>query len=75
MKNLVEDTYKKNGNRKVVIISHSLGGPFSLYFLNRQTQEWKDKYLESFVPISAPFAGATKIMRMYSSGEWQLKQT
>ena len=75
MKNLVEDTYKKNGNRKVVIISHSLGGPFSLYFLNKQTQEWNDKYLESFVPISAPFAGATKILRMYSSGKCRLEPT
>ncbi|XP_072013227.1 lysosomal phospholipase A and acyltransferase-like [Amphiura filiformis] len=69
LKHLIEDTYKINGNRKVVLISHSLGGPFTLYFLNKMTPDWKNKFLESFVPIAAPFAGATKIKRMFSSGD------
>ncbi len=74
-KNLVEDTYKINGNRKVVLISHSLGGPFTLRFLNNMTKDWKNKFIDSFVPIAAPFAGATKILRMFSSGEFMPEGT
>lgn len=69
LKKLIEDTFTLNNNRKVVIITHSLGGLYGLYFLNHMEQSWKDKYIQSFAPISSPFAGAAKIMRLFASGD------
>ena len=38
---LVEDTFLKNFNSKVVLVSHSLGGIFTTWFLNHQPHSWK----------------------------------
>jgi lysophospholipase-3 len=35
---LVEETYTLNGNKKVVVLSHSMGCLYSLYFFNQQQQ-------------------------------------
>jgi hypothetical protein len=39
-----------------------------LVFLNNVSNTWKDKYIESFVSIGAPYGGAIKTLRMYISG-------
>ncbi len=44
-KNLIEQTYKDNGNSSVILLSHSMGGPMSLLLLHRMTKSWKDKYI------------------------------
>ncbi len=36
--NLIEETYRINGNRQVVLIGHSMGNPVLLYFLNQKPQ-------------------------------------
>jgi len=59
VKGLVEATYSNNGDKRVHIISHSLGGPTMLVFLNLQTTEWRSKYIQSFIPIAPPFQGAS----------------
>lgn len=56
---LIEHAFNSTG-RRVHLVTHSLGGPTILYFLNRRTLEWKDKYIASFVPIAGPFAGVLK---------------
>ncbi|XP_038069431.1 phospholipase A2 group XV-like [Patiria miniata] len=66
---LIEDTYRINGNRKVVLMTHSLGCLYTLYFLNRQSNPWKAKYIQAFAPISGPWAGATKSLRVAISGD------
>ena len=63
MKKLVEETYSTNNNTKVHIVTHSMGGPVSLYFLNSMTYEWKKKYIASFAPIAAPWSGSPKALR------------
>lgn len=35
LKTLIENTYKYNSNRKIVIITHSMGSPVMLYFYNK----------------------------------------
>ena len=57
-RNLLRRPISANGNRRVTIIGHSLGGVYSLYFLNHQSQEWKDKYVSYFIPMGAPFGGS-----------------
>lgn len=69
LKTLIEETYTLNNQRKVVIITHSLGGLFGLYFLNHMEQSWKEKYVQAYAPIASPFAGAAKVMRLFASGK------
>ncbi|KJE94674.1 hypothetical protein CAOG_05286 [Capsaspora owczarzaki ATCC 30864] len=66
---LIEDTYNRNGNSPVHIVSHSMGGPTSLFFLNSMTDAWKAKYIKSYIPISAPWSGSPSTLRSLLSGE------
>ena len=70
LKRLVEETYTQNGGMKVILLGHSMGNPYILYLLNNQPQEWKDKYIKSFVSLAAPWGGAAKTMRLMVSGNF-----
>lgn len=65
---LVEDTYRINNNRKVVLLGHSMGNPYTLYMLNHQPQEWKDKYIQTYISLAGPWGGAAKPVRLMASG-------
>ena len=69
LKKLVETTYGKNNNQRVSIITHSMGGPVALHFLQLQTKEWKDTYLANFIPTSPPFGGSVNTIRAMVSGD------
>jgi len=66
---LIEETYTNNGNQKVHVVTHSMGGPTFLYFLNHMSQAWKDTYIESFIPIAGPWSGSPKALRALISGD------
>ena len=68
MKTLVEQTYALNNSSRVILMGHSMGCPVLLYFLNQQTQAWKDKYVKSLVTLAGPWGGAVKTMRLMASG-------
>jgi len=56
--NLVEETYLANNNSAVHLIGHSFGSPYIYYFLSKVApQDWKDKYIKSFISLSGPFLG------------------
>ena len=67
MKVLVEDTFTKT-NQKIVLITHSMGSPMTLYFLNHQTQEWKNKYVKSWVSLAGCWGGTIKALKVYAQG-------
>ena len=67
LKKLIEDTYAAN-NGAVLLLSHSMGAPYTHYFLKRQSQQWKDKYIDSWVTISGAYAGSVNILLAYISG-------
>ncbi|XP_792979.4 group XV phospholipase A2 [Strongylocentrotus purpuratus] len=69
LQHLVEETYQKNGHEPVVLVSHSLGCLYALYFLNQQPTSWKNRFIRAWVPISGPYAGTTKVMRVVTSGD------
>jgi len=56
---LVERAYSLNGNQKVVISGHSLGGYFVQHFLTEKTTaEWRAKYIDSAILIAPSFGGS-----------------
>ena len=69
VKKLVEQTFSRNGNRSVHFVTHSLGGPTVLGFLNSMTQPWKDTYIASFAPISGPFGGSVAQANAFVAGD------
>ena len=69
LQNLAETMYKNNNNTSVTIVTHSLGSPTTLYFLTQVvSQEWKDKYLKAFVPLSGVWKGTVKAVIAVVSG-------
>ncbi|XP_011703394.1 PREDICTED: group XV phospholipase A2-like [Wasmannia auropunctata] len=69
LKELVEETYVMNNNTPVTLLAHSMGGPMSLIMLQRQTQKWKDKYVNSLITLSAVWAGSIKAVKVFAIGD------
>jgi lysophospholipase-3 len=70
LKSLVEQTVAATGSR-VSLVSHSMGCLQALYFLNQQSQAWKDKFIEKWIPMAGPYGGAAKEIRLHASGDSQ----
>ena len=67
LKTLIEETSFRQKSR-VILMTFCYGGTVSLYFLHRQSQEWKDKYIHNFVSIGAPYGGSMKPISGYTDG-------
>lgn len=72
LKNLVEETYTSNGNVPVTLIVHSMGGPMSLVFLQKQTAEWKHKYISRLISLCGAWAGSAKAIKVFAMGIYLL---
>ena len=69
LKQLVEKMYEENDNTKVSLLVASQGGPVSLYFLTRLvTQDWKDTYIDTYIPLAAAFAGGSHLIHILLTG-------
>ncbi|KAK4310994.1 hypothetical protein Pmani_017488 [Petrolisthes manimaculis] len=69
LKWLVEDTYHRCNNQRVVLALHSMGGPMTWYFLKKQTQAWKDQYIEAVVGFAGAWGGSIKAVKVYAAGD------
>ncbi|OQV19903.1 Group XV phospholipase A2 [Hypsibius exemplaris] len=69
LKKLIEDTYEMNNQTAVTFVAHSMGNLFGLYFLQQQTTEWKGKYMQGFIALGAPWAGAAKAIKAFATGD------
>jgi lysophospholipase III len=58
VKDLIATAHKNTG-KKVNLVTHSMGGPTMLYFLNHNP-EFANEHVANFVPIAAPWMGAAK---------------
>lgn len=65
---LVEELFERTG-QKVVWVSHSMGGLWSHYILSNAPQAWKDKYVDSWVPIAPAYGGTACLLRLFASGD------
>lgn len=68
LQTLIETTSKRAGGKKVHIVTHSLGGPTALMFLNTRTAGWVEQHVASFMPINAPWGGGTMMALADVSG-------
>ena len=69
VKSLIQTMYAAGGNKKVTIVAHSMGGPVSLYFLNNVvTQQWKNTYINAFIPIAGAWSGGGLVLKLLISG-------
>ncbi|XP_014215443.1 group XV phospholipase A2-like [Copidosoma floridanum] len=69
LKALIEETYTNNNNSAVTLIAHSMGGPMSLLFLQRQTQLWKNKYISSLITLAGAWGGSVKALKVFAIGD------
>ena len=66
---LIEDTYTKNGNKPVILLTHSMGSTMMLYLLNHKDQAWKDKYIRCQISLSGVWAGTVRAMKVFAVGD------
>ncbi|XP_069697972.1 lysosomal phospholipase A and acyltransferase-like isoform X2 [Periplaneta americana] len=69
LKNLIEETYRINGNKPVALLAHSMGGSMALHLLHGQSKQWKEKYIHSLISLSGVWGGAVKAMKAIATGE------
>lgn len=63
LKELIEVSYSTNNNQRVTLIGFSLGCLMTLELLQRQTQHWKDKYVQRFVALAGPWGGSMDVVK------------
>lgn len=69
MKKLVEDTYEMGGQQRITLLVHSMGGPMSLVFLQKQSTTWKDKYISRVISLAGAWAGSAKAVKVFAIGD------
>ncbi len=53
----------RNEGRQATIVAHSLGCLVSLYYIMQQPSEWLHQHVNSFIAISAPWAGSITALK------------
>ena len=66
--NVVKSAYNSAGRQKVYLMAHSNGPMMTLHFLNSVTQEFKNKYIAGFIPLSGNFAGQGLFIAVFLQG-------
>ncbi len=69
LKRLIEQTYSSNGDTPVILVCHSMGSPMALYFLNRQTQAWKDKHVAAMITMAGVWGGTVRALKVFAVGD------
>ena len=62
---LIETTYISNGNKSIIMVTHSMGSIMTLFMLNHKSQEWKDKYIRAHISMAGVWGGSELITILY----------
>ncbi|MFG2077132.1 lipase/acyltransferase domain-containing protein [Nonomuraea maritima] len=68
-RDLIEDTYRDNGNRPVHLVGHSNGPLYAQYLLTHSSQAWRDKYIHGFTPIAGNMPGQGAMYSLLFTGQ------
>ena len=72
LKSRIERMYAANGDQRVTVLGHSLGGLHTNLFFNTFVDaEWKSKYIRRFIPVSVAYGGSVKAMHGVLIGDTQ----
>ena len=66
---ITNDSDFQNGKTPVLLVTHSMGSIMSLYFLNRQTQAWKDEHVRSLVSVAGVWGGTARAVKVFAVGD------
>jgi lysophospholipase III len=69
LKALVEETYTMNHDEPITFISHSMGAPMLMIFLQKQTETWKQKYIARMISIAGAYGGSAKALKVFAVGD------
>lgn len=58
-----------NSEVPVTLIVHSMGGPMTLVFLQRQPKMWKTKYIARVISLAGAWAGSVKAVKVFAVGD------
>ena len=67
-KQLIEQTYRNNGNRPVHLVGHSNGPLYAQYLLTHTSRGWKHRYIHGFTPIAGNFPGQGALYPLLFTG-------
>ncbi|KAF8779170.1 hypothetical protein HU200_002846 [Digitaria exilis] len=67
LKRLVERASETNGDKPVILVSHSFGAFYATQFIDRSPLPWRTRYLKHFVMLCAGGSGSPGIMQVLAS--------
>jgi len=65
MKESIEYIYNENSEKKIIIITHSLGSLLMMDFFNSNSKEWNEKYIDTVICINPPFDGSILALKIF----------
>ena len=66
---LIEATAAANGDRPVVLVSHSMGCKVAHELLTGQSAAWRARYIKAWVPLAPALGGSNSILRLMAAGD------
>ena len=67
-KDLIEDTYRDNGNTPVHLTGHSNGPLYAQWLLTHTSDRWKHKFIHGFSPIAGNWPGQGGVYPLFFTG-------
>jgi len=65
---LIEDMYSKNNNNPVVVVSHSMGAPFSYFMLQTAGDAWVKQHIHKLIYVAPAWMGSPKALNFMFDG-------
>ena len=72
LKSLIQQMYHDNGEQRVTLVAHSMGGLVSLHFLTGYSgidQAWKDAHINAYITLSGAWSGGVASLARVISGQ------